>query len=84
MGRIMLISDYVSYNIIIWFLDLIHFRELGQKYKNIVVRFSVQMRSLEFAFEINWPLSEFKQYIFDKKANSCEVSIWQQINLISK
>ena len=75
MGRIMLISDYVSYNIIIWFLDLIHFRELGQKYKNIVVRFLVQMRSLEFAFEINWPLSEFKQYIFDKKEQLWSINL---------
>ena len=29
---------------------------LGQKYKNIFVGFLVQMKSLEFAFEINWPL----------------------------
>ena len=30
--------------------------ELGQKYKNIFVGILVQMKSLEFAFEINWPL----------------------------
>ena len=29
---------------------------LGQKYKNIFVGFLVQIKSLEFAFEINWPL----------------------------
>ena len=29
---------------------------LGQKYKNIFVRFLVQMKTLKFAFEINWPL----------------------------
>jgi hypothetical protein len=38
---IMIISDYLSSNIIICncFLDLIHFRELGQIYKNIFVCF---------------------------------------------
>jgi hypothetical protein len=39
----MLISDYLSSKIIIFvsfcFLDLTHFRELGQKYKNIFIRF---------------------------------------------
>ena len=29
---------------------------LGQKYKNIFVHFLVQMKTVEFAFEINWPL----------------------------
>ena len=29
---------------------------LGQKYTNIFVRFLVQMKNIEFAFEINWPL----------------------------
>ena len=29
---------------------------LGQKYKNIFVGFLVQMKTLKFAFEINWPL----------------------------
>ena len=33
---------------------------LGQKYKNILVGFLVQRKSLEFAFEINWPLEGFK------------------------
>ena len=54
----MLISNYVSFNIIIClcFFHLTHFRELGQKYKNIFVRFLVQMETLNFALEINWPL----------------------------
>ena len=56
----MLISDYVSSDIIIciWFFDLIHFRELGQKYKNIfpVSFVLVQMKPLKFASEIYWPL----------------------------
>ena len=38
------------------FFDLTHFRELGQKYKNIFVRFLVQMKTSKFAFEINCPL----------------------------
>ena len=51
----MLISNYVSFNVIIrlCFFYLTHFRELGQKYKNIFVRFLVQMKTLNFAFEIN-------------------------------
>ena len=55
----MLISDYLSSNTICnlhSFFDLTHFRELGQKYKNIFLRFLVQMKTLKFAFEINWPL----------------------------
>ena len=43
----MLISDYLSSNILfcIFFFYLAHFRELGQKYKNIFVRFLVQMKT---------------------------------------
>ena len=54
----MLISDYVSSNIIIClcFYHLTHFRELWQKYKIIFVWFLVQMKTLNFAFEIYWPL----------------------------
>ena len=33
-----------------------HFRELEQNYKNILVRFLVQIKTLKFASEINWPL----------------------------
>ena len=39
-----------------YFYDFTHFRELGQKYKNIFVQFLVQMKTSKFAFEINWPL----------------------------
>ena len=35
------------------------FYRLGQKPKNNFVRFLVQMRTREFAFEINWPLKGF-------------------------
>ena len=38
------------------FFHLTHFRELGQEYKNIFVRLLVQMKTLNFAFEIKWPL----------------------------
>ena len=56
----MLISDYLSSNIIICilFFYLTHFRELGQKYKNIFIQFFVQMKTPKFAFENNWPLSQ--------------------------
>ena len=58
----MLIIDYVSSNMIIClcFFHLTHFRELGQKYRNIFVLFLVQMKTLNFAFEINWPLKSTK------------------------
>ena len=39
-----------------WFFDLTSFYRLGQKYKNIFVRFLVQMKTLKFGFEIYWPL----------------------------
>ena len=32
------------------------FLKLGQKYKNIFVVFLVQIKTLKFAFKINWPL----------------------------
>ena len=38
------------------FFDLTHFRELGQNYRNILVRFLVQIKTLKFASQINWPL----------------------------
>ena len=55
----MLISDYLSSNIIICILFLIwptYFRELGQKCRNIFVRFLVQMKTSKNHSEINWPL----------------------------
>ena len=42
---------YLSHMFLIW--------PLLEKYKNIFVGFLVQMKSLEFAFEINWPLARF-------------------------
>ena len=39
-----------------YFFDLTSFYRLRQKYKNIFVRFLVQMKTLKFAFEIYWPL----------------------------
>ena len=38
-----------------------HFRELRQSYRNILVRFLVQMKTLKFACEINWPVP----YLFE-------------------
>ena len=40
------------------------FMKLGQKYKNIFVGFLVQMKTLRFAFEINWPLAFISKLIF--------------------
>ena len=54
----MLISDYVSSNIIICIssaFDLTHFTEVRQKYKKNRL-FLVQMKILKFASEIYWPL----------------------------
>ena len=39
---------------------LTHFRSLGQKSKNNFVQFLVQMRTREFAIEINWPLVQWR------------------------
>ena len=36
--------------------DLSHFGELGQNYKNILVQFLVEIKTLKFASEINLPL----------------------------
>ena len=36
--------------------DFTSFYRLGQKYKSIFVHFLAQMKSLKFAFKINWPL----------------------------
>ena len=44
----MLISDYISS-----FLDLTYFREVGQKYRNILVGLLVQMKTSKSHSEIN-------------------------------
>ena len=52
----MLISNYLSSNIpnnLHLFFDLTHFRELGQNYRNILVRFLVQIKTAKFASESN-------------------------------
>ena len=38
------------------FFDLTYFRELGQNYRKFLVQFLVQIKTLKFACEINWPL----------------------------
>ena len=50
----MIISDHLSSNIIIriHFLDMIHFKDLRQKLRNIFLQFLVQIKILKFAFEI--------------------------------
>ena len=45
-----------SFNNLYVFFDLTHFRKLGQKYRNILPRFLVEIKTLKFASEINWPL----------------------------
>ena len=51
----MLITDYLSSNIIIFFpfFDLTYFREVGQKHRNIFVGFLIQMKTSENHSEIN-------------------------------
>ena len=56
-------SDYLSSNMIICiFFDAIHFRELGQKCKNIFDRFLDHLKTSKSAFEINWPLESILFY----------------------
>ena len=50
------IGSFIYHLILHSCFDLAHFRELGQKYKNIFVWFMVQMKTSKYAFEINWPL----------------------------
>ena len=55
----MLISDYLSSDIIKFiYFDLSYFREEGQKYRNILVRFLVQIKTSKSHSEINWPLKD--------------------------
>ena len=52
----MLISNYLSsnmYNHLHLFSEFDPFRELGQNYRNILVQFLVQIKTLKFASEIN-------------------------------
>ena len=41
------------------FFDLTYFREVGQKYRNIFVRFLVQMKTSKNHSEIIWPLTPY-------------------------
>ena len=52
------------------FFSLTHFRELGQKYKNIFVRFLVQMKTSKFALEINWHLQSAIPYYLTQTVSS--------------
>ena len=49
------------------FFDLTHLRELGQKYRNILVRFLVQMKTLKFASEINRPLGSCAIHVLSQE-----------------
>ena len=52
----MLVCNYLSSYVIILCNNLTHFRELGQNYRNILVLFLVQIKTLKFASGIDWPL----------------------------
>ena len=52
-----------------YFFDFTSFYRLGQKYKNIFVRFLVQMKTFKSPFEINLPL------VMVEESNRCLVSI---------
>ena len=58
----MLFIIYLSYIILIW--PLLEARAEIQKY---FVGFLVQMKSLEFAFEINWPLADIQNSWSEKE-----------------
>ena len=55
--------EYFILTLLDYFFDLTSFYRLGQKYKNIFIRFLVQMKTLKFAYEIYWPLL-FLDYFF--------------------
>ena len=59
--------------------DFTYFKEVWQKYRNIFVRFLVQMKTSKFAFEIDWPLVCLKlqkpfwamHFFFSTKPHNC-------------
>ena len=61
-----------------YFFDLTSFYRLGQKYKNILVHFLVQMKTLKIPFEINWPLTMSHQGQRKRKG-----SIWVSLDPIT-
>ena len=80
----MLISNYLSSNMIIcnWFFDLTHFRELGQNYRNILVRFLVQIKTAKFASESNWPLKNLRillQIRSQLSMKACTKVLWSNL-----
>ena len=54
--------------------------KLGQKYKNIFVGFSVQMKTLKFAFKINWPLEDDRTATTKKEIKYYKQNISNQIH----
>ena len=58
------------------FFDLTHFKELGQNYRNILVRFLVQIKTLKFGSEINWPLLNW--YFLLKKNQKDSDNFWHR------
>ena len=61
----MIIYHLSNIIISILFFYLTHFRELGQKYKDIFVRFLVQIKTSIFDFEIYWPLYSYIENIIN-------------------
>ena len=59
------------------FICLTHFRELGQKCRNIFGRFLILMKTLNFAFEIKWPLMR-------KKNQNANEESWKKACLAEK
>ena len=53
----------------ILFFNLTYFREVGQRYRNIFVRFLVQMKTSKNHSEINWHLDKITKKEFVKKKN---------------
>ena len=61
------------------FFYVTHIRELGQKYKYILVQFLVQMKTPKFAFKNNWPLATTSHS--SNKDLSMELLIIRTINV---
>ena len=72
-----------SFNNLHFFFDLTYFREVRQKYRNILVRFLVQMKTSKSNSEIKWPLSllsskreHFNLEMISEKQKGLKLALW--------
>ena len=72
--KYLLISMIMSH----YFYDLTY--RLGQNYRNISVRFLVQLKTLKFASEINWPLSNNNRNTIIGEKNNTNDNFFPNLN----